>query len=84
MAKNIGKAEIRADFYNSPNDAFFDTAAVAIIVGRSIQWLHCKACAGNGIPFFKFGNSRKYRKSDVLDYMAEHARRFNSTSEYTN
>jgi len=81
MAKNIDRAAIRTEFYNSPNDALFDTAAVAVIVGRSVQWMHCKACAGGGIPFFKFGNLRQYKKSDVLDYMAQHARRCLSTSD---
>jgi hypothetical protein len=76
------KSQIRADYYNSPDDAWFDTKSVSIIIGRSVPWLHAKAHAGGGIPFFKMGQTRKYKKSDIESWLMQHAPRYCSTSEY--
>jgi len=76
------KAQIRKDYYDSPADSLFDTKAVAIIIGRSIPWLHAKAHSGGGIPFFKMGQTRKYKKEDIQNWLAVHVPRYSSTSEY--
>jgi len=80
--KITDKAEIRTEYYNSPADSLFDTREVAIIIGRSIPWLHAKAHYGEGIPFLKMGQTRKYKKSDIDSWLENNAKRYDSTSQY--
>ena len=82
MNNKTNKAEIRAEYYSSPADSLFNTREVAVIIGRSIPWLHAKAHDGKGIPFLKMGQTRKYRKADIELWLDNHAKRYKSTSQY--
>lgn len=69
-------------FLNAPLDALLPSKVVASFINRSVSWLNCKAVAGGGIQYTKFGNRRLYKKQDVLNWFERHSQKVNSTSEY--
>jgi hypothetical protein len=56
-------AELRAEFWNAPDDALLDRKTVAAGIHRSIGWMELKAIHGGGIPFYKCGRRCLYRKT---------------------
>lgn len=74
--------ELRADFWSAPPEALFDRKTVAAGLCRSVGWLELLATNGAGPAFLKAGTHRVlYRKSDVLAWFEQYARRITSTSE---
>ncbi len=74
--------ELREEFDKSPLNALLNSEVTAAAVGKSIYWLDAKAVKGGGIPFYKIGKCRQYRKKDILEFIESKAGRVLSTSEY--
>ena len=74
------RTQALAEFYNAPNDALFNQTVVAHVRSCSLATLERDRWLGNGIPFIKIGRSVKYRKSDVLVWLAQYQPQ-NSTSD---
>jgi hypothetical protein len=66
------RAEALAEFYGAPDTALFNQNVVALIRDVSKFTLERDRWAGGGIPFIKIGRSVKYRKSDVLEWLAQY------------
>ena len=74
------RAEALAEFYNAPENALFNQATIAHVRVCSKSTLVRDRWAGGGIQFIKIGRAVKYRKSDVLTWLAQYQAQ-NSTSE---
>jgi excisionase family DNA binding protein len=59
------------EFYNAPDAALFAEDTVAHLIGKSKAKLQRDRWEGGGIPFLKMGRSVRYRKSDVLEWLAQ-------------
>jgi hypothetical protein len=51
------------------DDTLLTTAAVAIWLGVSTQWLELGRCKGYGPAYVKVGRLVRYRKGDVIAYL---------------
>lgn len=69
-------AEIIAEFFAAPGEAYFSTPDVAVVARCSDEKLERDRWRGAGIPFSKFGRQVLYRKADVLDYLERNRREF--------
>jgi hypothetical protein len=69
-----------AEFYAASNDALFNQIIVAHIRDCSTATMERDRWAGGGIPFIKIGRAVKYRKADVLEWLAQYLPQ-NSTSD---
>jgi len=74
--------ELRKDFAEAPEDALFETRAVAAFISMSESWFGNKAVSGGGIPYIKLSNKRLYKKKDVLDWLELNGQKVRSTTEY--
>jgi predicted DNA-binding transcriptional regulator AlpA len=64
----------------SADDDLLSTRQVADWLGLSEQWLEIGRCRGYGPTFVKIGRRVRYRREDVLRFLAQ--RRHASTAEY--
>lgn len=80
--KDIDINELRQDFADAPDEALFETRAVAAFMSMSISYLDNKAVRGGGIPYTKLSNKRLYKKKDVLDWLEVNGQKVCSTTEY--
>ncbi len=67
-------------FYSAPDSALFDQVTIAHIRGCSPHLLERDRWEGKNIPFIKIGRAVRYRKSDVLAWLAQYQPQ-QSTSE---
>ena len=68
------------EFYSAPDDALFNQITVAHVRDCSTATMERDRWAGGGIPFIKIGRAVKYRKADVLGWLAQYQAQ-GSTSE---
>src|SRR5690242_668632 len=61
-------------------DAVLFTAEAAYLAGLSPRTFEKLRLAGGGAPFVLLGRAVRYRRGDLLDWIAKHARR--STSDH--
>jgi hypothetical protein len=78
MSQN--KNQLIQDFYSAPNDALFDQIAIAAVLGCSKALMERNRWAGNGVQFLKIGRTVRYRKADVIAWLAQYQPQ-KSTSE---
>lgn len=69
-----------AEFDSAPDASLFNQIVIAQVRGCSTATLERDRWAGGGIPFIKIGRAVKYRKSDVLAWLAQYHPQ-NSTSD---
>jgi hypothetical protein len=74
-------AELRADFWRAPDEALLDRKTAAAGMGYTVGWLECTATHGGGPILTKIGRSVRYRKSDVLTWLAVNSRRIERSSD---
>jgi hypothetical protein len=74
------RAQALAEFYAAPDSALFNQEKIAHVRDCSTATMERDRWAGNGIPFVKIGRAVRYRKSDVLAWLAK-CQTLNSTSE---
>ena len=74
------KNELIQDFYGAPDSALFDQIAIAAVLGCSKALMERNRWAGGGIPFIKINRAVRYRKSDVVAWLAQYQPQ-KSTSE---
>ncbi|MFA5924727.1 MAG: hypothetical protein WC856_26145 [Methylococcaceae bacterium] len=74
------RAILLAVFYAAHCDTLFNQNTVAAVRNCSTATLERDRWAGGGIPFLKINRSVKYRKSDVLAWLAQYQTQ-NSTSD---
>jgi hypothetical protein len=67
-------------FDEAPDSALFKQAIVAAVIGCSTALLERNRWAGGGIPFIKIKRAVRYRKSDVIAWLAQYQPQ-QSTSE---
>ena len=69
------KTEKRSDalkeFYDAPDSALFNQETIAAIRGCSKATMERDRFLGNGIPFIKINRAVRYRKKDVLIWLAK-------------
>ena len=80
MAENI--IELQKQFIAADNEAMLSTQIVAAFTGLTVSWFNNKAYQGGGIRFTKRLTKRLYKKADVLEWLKQHDKNVNSTSEY--
>lgn len=79
----IDRAKLIKDFWEAPNEAFFDQKTVAAVACRSTYWCEKLRCEGGGIPFSKNRKKCLYRKVDIIEWL-DQFKVVKSTSEYGN
>ena len=74
-------AELRVDFWRAPDEALLDRKTAAAGMGYTVGWLEWTATHGGGPILTKIGRRVRYRKSDVLAWLAANSRRIERTSD---
>ena len=74
------RTEALKEFEDAPDSALFNQENIAFVRDCSTATLERDRWTGNGIPYIKIGRAVKYRKIDVLTWLAQHQPQ-NSTSE---
>ncbi len=69
-----------AEFDSAPETTLFNQITIAYVRDCSTATLERDRWAGGGIPFIKIGRLVKYRKADVLTWLAQYQPQI-STSE---
>ena len=75
------RLDLLTEFELSPPTALFPQTTLAAIRECSLALLERDRWAGTGVPFIKIGRSVRYRKSDVLVWLAQH-QPVQSTSQF--
>lgn len=75
------RLSLLAEFNAAPNDTWFGQATVAAVRQCSIATIERDRWAGKGVPFVKCGRSVRYRKIDIIHWLAKHIP-IQSTTEY--
>lgn len=75
------RAEVLAEFYASADTALFNQIVIALVRDCSTATLERDRWAGGGIPFLKIRRAVKYRKSDVLDWLAQYQAQTSTSSK---
>lgn len=73
--KKLNKTEDSAvvrDFLESHDESRHDSNVIAKVRGCSTAKLDFEAWRGTGIPYFKDGAHRRYKKRDVMQYLDAH------------
>jgi hypothetical protein len=65
--------ELSNEFHLSHQDTLFADKTVIALLGVSKQTLDRNRCAGIGLPYFKFNGRIRYKKKDILKYIADNA-----------
>lgn len=50
-----------------------DAKAVATLLAMHTNWVYAEAKAGS-LPSYKIGGARRFRRSEIDDYLARHCR----------
>jgi hypothetical protein len=74
------RTEALAEFDSAPDTTLFNQTVVAYVRDCSIATMERDRWAGTGIKFIKVNRAVKYRKSDVLVWLAQYQPQ-NSTSD---
>lgn len=69
-----------AEFDSAPETSLFNQVIIAHVRDCSTATMERDRWSGGGVPFIKIGRAVKYRKSDVLAWLAQYQPQ-NSTSE---
>ena len=77
--KNTG--ELIVAFWEAPLAALFAQPTIAAVLDLSEQWCERARWDGNGPPYLKIARAVRYRKADVVEWLAK--RQVSSTSEPT-
>lgn len=75
------RIELLKEFESAPDAALFRQETVCALIDCSASTLERDRWVGGGIPFLKIGGSVRYRKSDILAYLAE-SKSKTSTSDF--
>lgn len=70
--KAVSRITLLQEFELAPESAWFDQAIVAAVRDCSEATIERDRWAGSGVPFIKCGRTVRYRKSDILDWLAKH------------
>lgn len=68
---NLSSTDMVAHFWSAPVDALFDQKILSVVLGLSEKWFEHRRWKGDGIKFLKLSSRIKYRKSDVLEWLAK-------------
>ena len=60
------------EFNAAPDSTWFDQSTVAAVRDCSHATVERDRWAGTGVPFVKCGRSVRYRKLDILHWLAKH------------
>lgn len=60
------------EFNSSPSETWFSQETVAAVRDCSISTVERDRWAGTGVPFVKCSRSVRYRKVDILQWLAKH------------
>lgn len=78
--KKLDRTKALVEFDNAPDTALFNQTTIAAVRDCSTATMERDRWAGGGIPFIKIGRAVKYRKADVITWLAKHQAQ-QSTSE---
>jgi hypothetical protein len=70
--KNLNRISLLEEFKSAPPETWFGQEIVAVVRDCSISTVERDRWAGTGIPFVKCSRSVRYRKSDILQWLAKH------------
>jgi hypothetical protein len=68
----LNRLQLLEEFHVAPNDTWFGQTMVAAIRACSLATVERDRWAGIGVPFVKCGRSVRYRKIDILNWLAKH------------
>ena len=74
-------ADLRAEFWQAPDEALLDRKTAAAGMGYTVGWLEWTATHGGGPILTKIGRTVRYRKADVLAWLEANSSRVERTSE---
>lgn len=75
------RLSLLAEFSTAPDDTWFRQLTVAAVRQCSLSTVERDRWAGTGVPFVKSGRSVRYRKIDILQWLAKH-NPVQSTTQY--
>lgn len=74
------RLELINEYASAPDEMFFSQNTVAAVLDCSLATIERDRCGGKGVPFTKFGRLVRYRKMDILEWVAKH-QSFRSTAQ---
>ena len=74
------RSDALAEFYNAPDSALFNQMTIAAIRECSKFTMERDRWNGGGIPFVKIGRAVRYRKADVVDWLAKNPTQTSTSS----
>lgn len=77
---HLNRINLLEVFNAAPDTAWFGQATVAVVRGCSEATVERDRWSGGGVPFIKCGRSVRYRKDDILRWLAKH-KPYQSTTE---
>lgn len=80
MSINTSRIDLINEFEHAPESTLFGQRTLAAVLDCSTHLLEKNRWVGCGIPFLKIGRTVRYRKKDVLEYLAGQ-QTYHSTSE---
>lgn len=66
------KLMLLKEFWDAPNQAYFDQKTIAAVTTYSRAWLERSRHLGEGIPYKKLGRKCIYQKADVIKWINSH------------
>lgn len=69
---HINRLNLLEEFSLAPDSAWFGQLTVAAVRHCSESTIERDRWSGGGVPFVKCGRSVRYRKTDILQWLAKH------------
>jgi hypothetical protein len=68
-------ADLRREFWESPEEVLHSRETVGAVVFLTVDSMESLAMKGAGPPYLRIGRRALYRKAEVLEWIAQNARR---------
>ena len=75
------QSELSRLFWAAPDAALLDRRTAAAGLGYTVAWLEAVAGRGEGPSYTRIGRRIRYRKADVLAWLARHGERITPSDE---
>ncbi|MBT2748288.1 MULTISPECIES: helix-turn-helix domain-containing protein [unclassified Lysobacter] len=75
------QTELSLLFWAAPDAAMLDRRTAAAGLGYTVAWLEAVAARGAGPAYTRIGRRVRYRKADVLAWLARHGERVTPSDE---
>lgn len=75
------QTELSRLFWAAPDAALLDRRTAAAGLGYTVAWLEAIAGRGEGPIYTRIGRRVRYRKADILNWLARHGERIMPSDE---